>query len=224
MQDFAQSAAKAQAPEKEWLDTPRVHMTWPHALLNPARIGTAIALACVLAFATPALAVTSSKPHHHTGSKRSRTSGPEPGPPTTPKTTPTTPATTPYTAPEETAPVAPAPETAAPAPAAAPVTHTAATKHKPRAKKHHHAKFAAAKPKPKPPPAPNPAAKRVSDPVVNQSSGELSLALTTLVLLTLAAALAATAIGTKLVRSRRLGAADREAEAYESASRAGLAH
>lgn len=191
-------------------------MTWPHALPNPARTGTAIALACLLAFATPAVAVASSKPHHHQGSKRS---GPEPGPPTTPDRTPTTPDTTPYTPPEATAPVAPAPVIAAPAPAPAPATHKAATKHKPRpkkhrhAKKHHHAKLAAHKPKP--PPAPKAAAKPVSNSIVGQSPNALSLAVIPIVLLVLAAALAATAIGTKVIRSRRLAAGDPEAYASE---------
>lgn len=229
MQDFAQSATKAQAQETEWLDASCVHTMWPHALLNPARIGTAIVLGCLLAFAAPALAVTWSKPHHHhAGSKGYQTSGPEPGPPTTPTTTPTpkkspTPTPTPYTAPPTTTPPVALPYYA-PAPAAAPTTHTAASKHKPRPKNRHHAAPAAAKPKPKPPPAPAPAAKLLTDPVVNQSSGELSLALTMLVLLALAAALAATAFGTKVARSRRLAAADSEAASYESPSRAGLAH
>jgi outer membrane biosynthesis protein TonB len=207
-------------------------MMWPHDAPNPARIGTAIVLACLLAFAAPALAVASSKPHHHTDSKPSRTTtGPQPGPPTTPqKTTPqtttpqtTTPeTTTPYTPPVTTTPPAPDIEAPAPAPApvAAPPTHKAATKHKPRPKKHHQhhhaklAKLAAHKPKPKPPRPSKPAAQRASDSIVSQSANTMSLALIPLILLALAAALAATAIGTK-IRSRRLAAADPEANAYE---------
>ncbi len=164
--------------------------------MTRVRTTAAVMATCLVALAAPALAAGPPQHHHH----HTPTTQPKTRHKTTPTPAPAQPAPAPSTTstpPATSTPAAPAPT---PAPAAKPAVHKPAAKHKPKPAAHRAVKHSA--PAAKPPSVAKP--KPASAPLVKQSSGGLPVTIIAVALLALAAGLAATALGTKVIRRRRL--------------------